>query len=84
MLLGIEAAYEAIVLAVVVLALVVLLGLIVLLYRRRFMSSRRERTHSFTLADIRRMHRQGQLTDEEYESMRQAVIGMGATSGDDG
>ncbi len=30
----------------------------------------------FTLSDLRRMHRNGDLTDEQYEQARAAIIGM--------
>jgi hypothetical protein len=72
----ITAAHEAIVLALVVLVLAALLGLAVLMYRRRYFSTQADRTTGFTLADIRQMHKDGQLSDEEYETMRQVVIGM--------
>ncbi len=80
---SVSGAQEAIVLAVVALGLVVLAGLAVMLYRRRYFSTRTDETQGFTLADLRQMHRAGQLSDEEYERMRQAVIGL-SMKGDDG
>ena len=74
MLLSIATAREAMVLGLVLLILAALLGVVLLLYRRRYFSVRSDRTPGFTLGDIREMHRNGQLSDEEYERMRQAVI----------
>jgi len=71
---------EAIVLALLVFVLGLILGLAVLLYRRRYLSTRIDRTPGFTLADVRRMHQEGQLSDEEYERMREAVIGPAASN----
>jgi uncharacterized membrane protein len=78
MLLNISTAHEVIALASVVLVLAILLGLTVLLYRRHYFTARTDQTSTFTLADIRKMHRDGQVSDEEYERMRQSVIGMSA------
>ncbi len=75
---NVDKAHQAIILALVVFVLVLLLGLVVLLYRRRYFGARVDEPQGFTLADVRRMHREGQLSDEEYERMRQAVIGMSA------
>lgn len=73
-------ATEAIVLALLVFVFGALLGLGVLLYRRRYLSTRLDRTPGFTLADVRRMYQEGQLSDKEYERMREAVIGPRASS----
>ncbi len=78
MLASVVVVREIIALALVVLALAVLLGLVVLLYRRRYFSGGLDSTPGFTLSDLVKMHKDGQLSDEEYERMRRTVIGMEA------
>jgi len=78
MVMSVDKAHQAMILALVVFVLALLLGLVVLLYRRRYFGARMDEAQGFTLADIRRMHGEGQLSDEEYERTRQAVIGLSA------
>ncbi|MBN1341160.1 MAG: hypothetical protein JXQ73_00675 [Phycisphaerae bacterium] len=82
MLASVAAAGEAVILILIVLLLVVLLGVVMLAYRRRILTRRPRETPGFTLADVRRMHQEGQLSDEEYESMRRSVLGLGSQAND--
>ncbi len=59
-------------LGIIVGAAVVLV--IVALVVRRFMLGRHDPGESFTLSDMRRLHQQGQLSDEEYEAARKRLI----------
>ncbi len=63
-------------LTLVVLGLAVVLGVAVLVYRRKYFSQKQERTETFTLDDLRQMRRQGQISEEEFHRMREAVIGI--------
>ncbi len=74
---------ETIIWALVTLALFVVLGFGVLIYRRRYLSPRSEQSEGFSLEDIRQMHRSGQLSDEEYDRMRRALIGMATRDAED-
>jgi len=68
------AAREAIVLCVILMGFAVVFGVAVLLYRRRYLGRDSPGAQGFTLADARRMHRAGQLSDEEYERMRKSIL----------
>ena len=60
-------------------------GAVVLLVRRRVMRSDAERRgHGLSLSDLRKMRDRGDLTDEEYERARAAIIGTVAGSGSGG
>jgi hypothetical protein len=67
-------AREVLVLGLVLLVLVSVLGVVLLLYRRRYFAGLRDESTGFTLADIRRMYKNGQLSDAEYERMRKSVL----------
>ena len=56
-----------IVIAAVALAIVALL-------MRRMLLRHQDTGESFTLADLRRLHEQGQLSDDEYEAARKRLI----------
>lgn len=68
-----------------VLIVVVLLGfMVVLTLRKRLMDDGASQADSpFMLADLRRMHHQGDLSDEQYERARQRLIGMPAAAVDE-
>jgi uncharacterized membrane protein len=65
---------EVLVLGLVLLAMVSVLGIGLLLYRRRYFAGLRNESTGFTLADVREMYKNGQLSDEEYERMRKSVL----------
>jgi hypothetical protein len=73
---SIAAAREALAITALLLVMVVVFGTGVLLYRRRYLGrSASDETAGFTLADVRRMYKQGQLSEEEYERMRRSIVG---------
>jgi len=59
----------------VLLLLVIALGLGVWYYRRWMFAEASDSTESWTLADLRALRETGELSEEEYEKMRQALIG---------
>lgn len=60
----------------VIAALAFLLVIIAMLLRKRFLNQELDRGEAgFTLADIRRMYRDGELTQEEFDQARAALIG---------
>ncbi|MCS7033616.1 MAG: SHOCT domain-containing protein [Phycisphaerae bacterium] len=59
----------------------ILVALVVLLLIRRKLSTPETGLHaSFTLADLRKMRDSGQLTEEQYQKMRESVIGSARRS----
>jgi len=63
------------------LAGIVILGLGVWYYRRRWLGSDETAGTPWTLEDLRRLRDQGDLSEEEYETMRAAMISaLGAGS----
>ncbi|MCC6683243.1 MAG: hypothetical protein IT445_20290 [Phycisphaeraceae bacterium] len=59
-------------LGMIVIAAIVLVA--VALVVRRLMLGRHEPGESFTLSDVRRLHQEGQLSDEEFEAARKRLI----------
>lgn len=60
----------------VFLGLLLLLGAAIAIARRvRQSMNRSEQQAPFTLDELRRMHREGRLSDEEYERTRRQIIG---------
>ncbi len=59
----------------VVLVVIVLIGAAVLYYVRRSMSADQSASAGFTLQDLRDLHASGQLSLEEFEQARDAMIG---------
>ena len=59
----------------VVLVVIVLVGAAVLFYVRRSMSSDSSASAGFTLQDLRDLHASGQISLEEFERARDAMIG---------
>ncbi len=72
---SLAAAREALMVAALLLGMVLLLGVAVLLYRRRYFANRPDENTGFTLADLKRMHRDGQLSDDEYGRLRESILG---------
>ncbi len=60
----------------VLLVAAVLIGVIGYMLRKRLLGGDdgEETIQPFTLADLRRLHREGQLSDEEYERAKAAMI----------
>jgi len=52
--------------------------------RKRFASEDRSPLVPFTLAELKRLHHEGQLTDEEYERMKQRTLAGYAIPADAG
>ncbi len=69
-----KAALEALVLSFLLLILIIVLGVAVLLYRRHYFAHKTDASQDFSLADIRRMYKEGQVSEEEYERMRQRLL----------
>lgn len=60
--------------ALLALIAVVVFGWFAIARIRNWMRSGAETQHPFTLEELRRLHREGQLSDEEYETARTAMI----------
>ncbi len=60
----------------VILLAAVFLGVVGYILRRRLLSEDDDpaAAEPFTLSDLRRLHREGQLSDEEFERARAAII----------
>ncbi len=62
----------------VILAAVVAILLVAIIVRRRFMAGEQDAENpaasGFTLGDLREMHRNGQLNDEEFEVAKKGMI----------
>ena len=67
---------------IVLLALAIVGGLIIMALRRRVRSPHAAPSEGFTLHDLRQMHAAGQLSDEEFQRAKAALIERvkGATS----
>ncbi|HAU36125.1 MAG TPA: hypothetical protein DCX07_00215 [Phycisphaerales bacterium] len=64
-----------------VLILACLVGIPILLRLRSRANARiDEKRSSFSLEELRELHRAGQLTDEEYRRLRHAALGLGEPS----
>jgi hypothetical protein len=61
-----------------ILAMAVLVGGIILMVLRKRLdqSETGPETPPFTLSDLRRLHREGQLSDAEYERAKQQIIAL--------
>ncbi|MEM7228847.1 MAG: SHOCT domain-containing protein, partial [Planctomycetota bacterium] len=60
----------------VVIVVIIVLGSIVLLYLRRRLDQPDDgASEGFLLSDLRAMHKAGDLTDEEFEKAKAAMIG---------
>jgi len=75
MVASLAAAREILAVSALLFAMVLLLGAVVLLYRRRYLGRRSDPAEGFTLADVRRMYKEGQVSKEEYERIRQTLLG---------
>jgi hypothetical protein len=60
--------------ALLALIAVVVVGWFAIARIRNWMRSGAETQHPFTLEELRQLHREGQLSDEEYETARTAMI----------
>jgi hypothetical protein len=69
------ALFESIGGALLVLLVIVVVGWFAIARIRSWMRENAESEAPFTLDDLRRLRREGQLTEEEYETARQAMIG---------
>jgi uncharacterized membrane protein len=65
-----------------VLVLAVLIGVAAIHFVRRWFTRDDEKPADFTLQQLRELHAAGNLTDEEFERAKSAVIGR--TTADDG
>lgn len=67
-------------------ALAITLGVAAWIIRRLILGSREEGPlgEGFTLSDIRRLHRQGQMSDEEFETAKRLIIAQGLAMMDTG
>jgi len=54
--------------------IVLVLGVVAMWIRARLRSPRKESGDGYTLVDLRRMHARGDLSDEEFEKAREAMI----------
>ncbi len=61
------------------LALVVIAGWIVILFVRRSMRAESEAQVGFTLEDLRRLHRAGEISGEEFERAKSAMFAQRPT-----
>lgn len=57
------------------LIVVVVIGWFAIVRIRSWMRDDEERTDAFTLDDLRRLRREGRISEEEFEKARQAMIG---------
>lgn len=57
------------------LIVLVVVGWIAVVRIRRWMRESAEQAAPFTLEDLRRLHREGKLTDEEFARAREAMLG---------
>ena len=64
----------------VLLAIVVIGWIILVILRRSSRGSGSLQDDGFTLGQLRRMHEQGELSDEEFEQSRTVILGHHATS----
>jgi uncharacterized membrane protein len=55
---------------------------VMLAIKRRFIDSGDGRSSTWTLQDLRELHAAGQLSDEEYRTLREQVIGSVGTKAD--
>lgn len=60
--------------ALVVLVVVVVVGWFAIVRLRRWMRSEADDPRAFTLDDLRRLHREGRLSDDEFQRARDAMI----------
>jgi len=67
--------FRSIIVPAIGLIAIIVVGWFAITGIRRWMRSGDEGAVPFTLDDLRRMRREGQLTDEEYETARAAMIG---------
>jgi hypothetical protein len=74
------AAFGQIVTWLVVLMALVVVGGAAIFIARRFLHSETARPEGFSLQSLRDMHKAGELSDEEYEQARAAMVGR-ATGG---
>ena len=51
-------------------------AILIVFVRKRMRSSDDRSTDIFTLGQLRKMHADGQISSEEYESLRDAMIGQ--------
>lgn len=65
-------------------AMVVIGGIVLYLIRRSLNRPDGAAAEPFTLEDLRRMRAQGQMTDDEFEKARAAMIGRLTERGNDG
>ena len=61
--------------ALLVLVVVVVVGWFAIVRLRNWMRSGAESSEPFTLEDLRKLHREGQLSDEEFERAKTMMIG---------
>jgi hypothetical protein len=61
--------------SLVLMGLVVVGFLLVSWVRNRLRQPEEPASHDFSLGELRALHRQGQLSDQEYERARQRLIG---------
>lgn len=52
-----------------------LAGFLLIVFVRRWMKQE-PKTHSFTFQDLRELHASGQISDEEFKSMRNVLLGQ--------
>jgi uncharacterized membrane protein len=61
----------------ILIAMVIAAGLLLVVLRRRFLGPDRTASSSdpLDLESIRRLHREGELSDEEFEAAKEAILG---------
>lgn len=59
----------------VLLIIIVLASSLVMWIRGRMLDKDASQSGGFALSDIRAMHRRGEMTDEEFEKARDAIVG---------
>src|SRR5437764_6064066 len=60
----------------IVLIAVLIVGLVIVLQVKKWLNTPDLPTRSgFTLSDLRRMHKEGRMTDEEFEKAKALIIG---------
>jgi len=74
MSLAISAPLSVVIWSLVLVAVVFVGYVLVAWVRRRVRQSDQPETVGFSLADLRRLHREGQLSDEEYERARSKLL----------
>ena len=67
----------------VLIAAIVIVGIVAMVVRRIVLGGRVLEQEIFTLSDLRQLHREGQLTDQEFKRAKAAYVARGLARVDD-